>query len=384
VALRIINTDYSSLAQGDLPEGCLGCVKGEKLVLFVTGICPASCFFCPLSDNRKNKDTIFANEQELAEDDLPRIIAEAKAHGATGAGITGGDPLARLERTCNYIRALKKEFGKGFHIHLYTTFIIANETTLARLYEAGLDEIRFHAFLDSEKFWDRLKLARKYDWKVGIEIPIFPDKVGETKKLIDYAHPYIEFLNLNELEISERTLEEFERRGYNIAEKSSYAIRGSMQAAREIMRYAQQYNLPVHFCTSKLKDRIQMGNRLKRRAANTAQNFDTVDEEGLFTRGAIYCSYPPLHGYEAQLKSITPQERSLEVFRLEHIHTWLLQQGMPEDAGMIDSERLRLLLSASALQSIAELLKEKFPYAVPAVVKEYPTSDAFIVELDML
>jgi uncharacterized protein len=384
VALHILPTAYHSLSQGSLPEGCLGCVRGEKLVLFITGICPAQCFFCPLSEQKKNHDVIFANEQEVTEQDIACVIAEAKAHGATGAGITGGDPLTRLFRTCTYIKALKEEFGKEFHIHLYTPLILVNETTLARLYEAGLDEIRFHPFLDEEKFWDRLKLARKYNWSIGIEIPIFPDKISETKRLVDYAHEYIDFINLNELEISERSLEEFEKRGYHILEKSSYAITGSKQAAREIMRYAQRYHLPVHFCTSKLKDRIQMGNRIIRRAQTTAQPFDSVDEEGLLTRGAIYCSYKPDYNYGNVLKLLSPDERKLEMDRLQIIYGWLKQQGMPEDGGRIDDERLRIILNQEALRSMTTTIKKKFPGIIAAIVKEYPTSDAFLVELEEL
>jgi hypothetical protein len=387
--LSIIETPYHSLKQGGLPEGCKGCVKGEKLVLFVTGVCPATCFFCPISEEKKNKDVMYANEQELAgtpEEHMALVIDEAKAHKATGAGITGGDPLARLERTCKYIRALKREFGKEFHIHLYTPLILVNDITMAKLYEAGLDEIRFHPSLQSEKFWPRMAIARKYNWKIGIEIPIFPDKVEETKRLIDFAakEKVTEFLNLNELEISERTIEEFEKRNYKTKRSDSYAIEGSKDAALAIMRHAQQYAMPVHFCTTVLKDRVQMGNRIIRRAENTALPFDEVDGEGLLTRGAVYFDHLPGFAYNKRLKSLTKEQRAEDVDKLLRVLAWLTAQGMPSDAGVIDAHRLRVLLSAEALRELAPDMKKRFPAAKPAVVTEYPTSDSFIVELEKL
>jgi len=387
--LRICETPYCSLQQGELPPGCKACVKGEKLVLFITGLCPATCFFCPISDEKKMKDVIHANEQELTgtqKEQIAQLITEAKANKATGAGITGGDPLTRLDRTCAYIKALKKEFGKKFHTHLYTPLILVNERTLAMLHDAGLDEIRFHPSLYSEKFWPRMLLAKKYNWDIGIEIPVIPDMVKESERLITYAaeNDIISFLNLNELEISERTIETFEKRGYKIIGKHSYAIAGSMAAGRRLMRFAQQYGLAAHFCTTTLKDRIQMGNRVIRRAENVARPFDIVDEEGILTRGAVYLSYTPEFSYKKKLKSLTTEERETEIVRLKEVFAWLRTQGMPSDAGIIDAIRMRVVLGADALQSLHKRLEKRFPKATCAIIKEWPTSDAFIVEMEKL
>jgi hypothetical protein len=387
--LKIITTPYYSLCQGALADGCKQCVKGEKLVLFVTGICPADCFFCPLSPEKKMKDVVFANERELVgtqDEQIAQMIEEARASGAKGAGVTGGDPLARLDRTCAMVAALKREFGKEFHIHLYTPLILVNETTLRRLYDVGLDEIRFHPSLSSEKFWPRMRLARRHPWRIGVEVPVLPDKVAESERLIDYAakERILSFLNLNELEISELTLDTFARRGYEIVRRESYAIKGSREAAKVLMRYAQQYSLPAHFCTTKLKDRVQMGNRVIRRAKSEARPFDIVDKEGLLTRGAVYLSYRPEFSYTKKLRSTSEHERERELASLQEILAWLREQGMPDDAGSIDRERMRIVMGAEALREISSALKRRFPDTTLAVVKEYPTSDAFLVETTML
>ena len=385
--LTIIETPYYSCRQGELVEGCKRCVKGEKLVLFVTGVCPATCFFCPLSPEKKMKDVAFANERELtgtSEEQLHLLIDEARASKATGAGITGGDPLARLGRTCDYIRELKRIFGKGFHLHLYTPLILVNEDSLRRLHEAGLDEIRFHPSLESEKYWGRMRLARAYDWKVGIEIPVLPDKVKESKRLITFAlsNGLIDFLNLNELEISELTVDTFAARGYEITGVNSYGIKGSAEAALDLMRSAS--GIPVHFCTTRLKDRVQMGNRILLRSTNDARPFDEIDDEGILTRGAIYISLPPGHGYTIRLRSMNDKEKGRDLATLKRIIAWLRKQDMPADAGSLDERRLRVVLGKDALLQLAKPLVAAFPGAKPFIVSEYPTSDAWLVAVEPL
>ena len=125
-------------------EGCIQCQMGSKLVLFITGNCHWQCDYCPLSETRRDIDWMFANERRC--DSFEEVIEEAKAMKATGAGITGGDPLMARERTLEGIKALKKEFGESFHIHMYTSIPFNPEYALD-FANAGLDEIRFH-FLD--------------------------------------------------------------------------------------------------------------------------------------------------------------------------------------------------------------------------------------------
>lgn len=116
--MKVSRTGHFSWKAGALAKGCEQCVKGEKLVLFATGICPRHCYFCPISDKKWAKDDVYANEWKISSE--KDIIKEAELCDSKGAGITGGDPLARIERVAKYIRMLKKRLGRKFHIHLYT------------------------------------------------------------------------------------------------------------------------------------------------------------------------------------------------------------------------------------------------------------------------
>src|SRR5438874_7679748 len=138
--VRLEERPFGGFARGRLSVGCRQCTDGSKMVLFVTGLCSFHCFYCPVSDEKMYKDVVFADEKRVLRDE--DVLDEAHAIRATGAGITGGDPLDAVERTCRYIRLMKEEFGPDFHTHLYT--MSTDEDKIRALADAGLDEIRFH------------------------------------------------------------------------------------------------------------------------------------------------------------------------------------------------------------------------------------------------
>ncbi|MEM4616499.1 MAG: radical SAM protein, partial [Archaeoglobaceae archaeon] len=175
-----------------LPEGCKLCRRGAKLVLFITGLCNNSCFYCPISKEKKGKDVIFANEREVRSFD--DFIAEVELMSAEGVAITGGEPLLKLERVLEFTRLSNK---LGLHVHLYTS-IPANERVLKRL---KVDEIRFHPpELSNPEFYEEsIKIAKKIGIDAGFEIPA----IKFEPKIVEIANRNDAFLNLNQLEASE-------------------------------------------------------------------------------------------------------------------------------------------------------------------------------------
>jgi len=268
----MLKTKFSSYCVNSLPSGCKLCVRGKKLVVFITGLCQRNCWYCSLSEKRKNKDKIWVNEIECK--NIKEMLEEAKESRATSAGITGGDPFLCFKRTLKFVSALKRNFGKNFHIHIYLPTKFLTKEKLKKL-SKYIDEVRFHPeFLarklsnkEIERDIERIKQANLF-WKkqdIGIELPMLPDKKQSIFEFIKKISKYIGFVNLNELEISDTNFN-FITKNYKLKE-GGYVVAGSKEAGLWILKKCEKENklkLKVHLCTAELKNNFQFRERLKR------------------------------------------------------------------------------------------------------------------------
>ncbi|MBU1045458.1 MAG: radical SAM protein [Candidatus Omnitrophica bacterium] len=261
-----MKTKTDSYKLNNLCRGCKLCLKGQKLVLFVGGKCSRNCWYCSLSEGRKNSPQMWANEKpcETNQD----IIQEAIDSNATGAGITGGDPLVYLDKTTSAAKALKIKFGKKFHIHIYLPLPLVDKTKLEKL-ASYIDEIRFHpSFLINpdeslmQEEIEKIKLASQIFGKqnTGIELPLLPEKKKEIIEFIKQIEPYISFVNLNEFELSDTNFDIITK-DYTLNE-DTYTIHGSIEAGKEILKKFKSTDLNIHLCTAKTKNHHQYHNRL--------------------------------------------------------------------------------------------------------------------------
>lgn len=370
--MKIQKTKWYSWKKGNLAKGCNLCVQGKKLVLFVTGLCPRHCYYCPISEKKWHKDVIYANEWKISSKN--NVIEEAKLTEAEGAGITGGDPLARVERTVKYIKLLKKKFGKKFHIHLYTPLDLVDEKKLEQLYAAGLDEIRIHPDIYSDKLWHKIDLIKKFNWKIGVEIPAIPGLEKQTSKLIDFFKDKINFLNINELEISDTNAQMLVAKGFRPKNSFSYAVRGSEELAKKILR---KYSLNIHYCTTTLKDKIQLARRIKRRAKNVARKFDKITKSGTLVRGAIYL--PELMPSLGYIQKLGKTNKKPVIKKLNKIQK---EFKLPRYMAEVDTLKPRILTSVATVKKLSRKFKEKG--LVPAIVEQYPTQDQLELDVQFL
>ncbi|MFW9924672.1 MAG: radical SAM protein, partial [Candidatus Thorarchaeota archaeon] len=190
-----------------------------------------------------------------------------------------------IDLAVNYIQQMKKEFGKKFHIHLYTSGRFATEENLIRLSEAGLDEIRFHpSNPEQEKAIER---ALNFKWSVGAEIPVIPGNKEKILKFFDYLESldFVKFCNLNELEATEANFDLLNKRGFELKTSDASAIKGSEELAIDLLE-GTDYPFTLHYCSSTTKDTVQFRNRLLRTAKIVKKPFEEI-QDGMLVKAII-------------------------------------------------------------------------------------------------
>lgn len=367
----ISKLEGDSLIVGALPMGCKLCAKGSKMVLFVTGLCDSSCYYCPLSLNKTGHDVVFADEIPVS--DEHDILFEAKAIRSEGVGISGGDPLCRLERTLNYLLLLKKEYGPGFHTHLYTSQSAISEGDLQQLKDAGLDEIRFHPQTDD---WSGIERAIQIGFIVGIEVPSIPGKQEHLKKLAIRAEKIgVSFLNINELEASETNFDKLVSLGMKLTNMESASIEGSRTTAIEVLEWSRTnlQKLSVHFCSSRFKDSVQMRKRLERRLEQTIREFEErYESDPLLILGVIRAP----HGQQLSISELKSMQQILET-----------QFSVPNNLMNLDEKRKRIEIAPWILEEIVDALKDTLTDIAElelGIAFEYPTWDRLQTMFDPL
>ncbi|AIY89288.1 radical SAM protein [Geoglobus acetivorans] len=315
-----------------LSEGCRLCRKGAKMVLFITGSCPHNCFYCPISEDRRGKDVVFANERFV--ENLDDIVDEALSMSAEGVAITGGEPLTNPERVYEFLEIFSHA---GLHTHIYTS-IPVRESMISKLSEKGLDEIRFHPpeLENAEMYEAPLKAAKKSGIEAGFEVPAL--RFDEV--VVKIVNGNDAFLNVNELEFSDSNYRRLMESGWEPGD--FYQAIGSKEVADEYARKVDKF----HFCSVKFKEIAQFRRRLIRMAFNMP-DFYRVTKEGTVICGLV-------EGNKDEIRKF--------LIRMNAQFTEV-DEGFEVDVG------------------VAEKLKDRF-YA--SIIERYPTAERLILEKDPL
>ncbi len=352
-SLAPTKTKFDSHCHGCLPDGCRQCVEGKKLVLFIGGKCSRACWYCSLSTNRKNSPKCFANERPIK--NSRELIKEVIEGDSRGCGITGGDPLVYYKQTLKYAKALKKKFGKRFHIHIYLPFPLVNEHRIRKL-SRYVDEFRFHpGFLTDmtrvESDIAKLKMVKKIIGKkrMGVEMPVLPGLEKAIFSFIRKIKDLVSFVNLNEFEISDTNFKTVTKR-YRL-NKDTYSINGSMKAGLWVLREVKKTGLGVnvHLCSAKTKSAHQYFRRLMRRKILPHGN---KTEEGTVIYFAIYGGGE--RGHKTRLGKIRRDIRRIT----ENYY--------------VDKKGKRVIIKMSEVEAVYEMLGDKYKIAR---VEESPTSE---------
>ena len=373
---------WGGKCSGHLSPGCRACQLGHSTVIFVTGMCNAKCYYCPVGLDRMFHSEAYANERQISS--LNDLIDEVLACKSEAASLTGGDPLLDPEKCYVYAKTLKERFGTKFYIHLYTPGREGSPEIFAKLSQV-IDEIRFHPKNLSDV--DNLVMALEYKWNVGIELPAVP---GLHKQMFfqEYVKKYAEgckkyhkkypFINLNEMEVNERNHSNIIARGLidlDFDFSFDKMVPKSRDEAETIITFFQKKypEISVHFCPAAQKDGVQLPNRLLHRAHSIMLPSDFVLEDwtevgmdrGLLIRGVIRSK-----------DSIDLLNESSKLDYFDKIRKELIDQfDIPTDQISLDLQRSQLLTRADFLEETIDELKHIFPNLIFGMVEEYPTAD---------
>ncbi|MFX1594577.1 MAG: radical SAM protein [Promethearchaeota archaeon] len=340
-----------------IPKGCKYCLKGSKVVLFLSGICqkPDYCsWYCPISEERKGKNFTFANEIEI--NSKEELLKEINIIKAKGMSITGGEPLSELnfKKTIEYIKYIKSKKGKNFHIHIYTNGIEFNENKAKMLSIAGLDEIRFHPSRDK---WVLIEKALNKNMEVGAEVPVIPEK-EHVKNLEDFIlflnKMGVNFINLNEFEFCFPNSQSLKDRGFRLKKNSIASVDNSYETAlNTIQQLGPKVSMKMHFCTIKAKDFYQLKNRYIRRAKTIKLPYEVITEEGLLL-------FAQIEGKKGEL--------------VEFYKTLMSERKISEKLIIFDGKTIKLPFYVAIQTEVENLLKkyelkgfiiEMIPFRIP-------------------
>lgn len=275
----------TKLHSGDLSPGCLLCGEGAWSCLFINSICNARCFYCPTEQPSKSEPTTngipFPSPQDYT-DYLEKFHIG-------GVGISGGEPFLTFDRTILFISKIKRQFGSGVYLWMYTNGILATEEKLKKLHDAGLDEIRFDITADGYQL-DKVQMATAILNRVTVEIPAIPEDYEVLKKVVqDLKDIGVKHLNLHQLRSTPHNCRNLIERDYTFLHGSQVTVLESELTALRLMKYASEKKtgLPINYCSFVFKNQFQTMGHRKRIAPFICETYENLTSTGIIRRAAV-------------------------------------------------------------------------------------------------
>ena len=192
-----IEANGETVYLGELSPGCQACKEGTWDCIFTTMKCNLDCEFCysPHAIPRDYAGSVFGM--------TPEQIAEnhARTH-ITGISFSGGEPFVDAQKLFDWVAWFTSQYPDKY-CWVYTNGLLANEESLRRLGELGVDEIRFNTAAtgyDRPTVMGNLASAARFIPNVTVEIPAIPEHAPKLLScLAEWCALGVRFLNLHEL-----------------------------------------------------------------------------------------------------------------------------------------------------------------------------------------
>ncbi|MCB9480515.1 MAG: radical SAM protein [Desulfobacteraceae bacterium] len=289
-----------------LAPGCRICAGGQWSCLFISGICNGTCFYCPAPQNEDtppvSQNIFFTSPGEYA-DYVEKL-------GFKGVGLSGGEPLIKLDLCLEYIRELRKSRGPNFHIWLYTNGILGTKEKFRALKDAGLNEIRFDIGATAYSL-ESVGMASEFFEDLTIEIPSVPEDLELLKvKLPEMEAMKVKYLNLHQLRITPHNFQNLSKRNYTYIHGKKALVAESEISALETINYCIEKNIDisVNYCSFAYKNRIQTAAARKKAAKMIREKYDDITENGYLRRIYVKGDKAFCDEKESNLKAILGNE----------------------------------------------------------------------------
>ncbi|MBI3553413.1 MAG: radical SAM protein [Elusimicrobia bacterium] len=237
-----------------LPAGCIPCLKGQGSNLCLTTLCNRDCFFCFNPEPRAEGMSVHGRAVS-SEAQIPAILEE---FDVKSLGLSGGEPLLDPDRVVRVIGRLRRRFGPGLRIDLYTNGDLLTPRVLDRLVSAGLDGLRMNLAVNGYDIAP-VKLGLSGLAGVSVELPVIPWHRARLRRLVRELDTLgAPQLILHELFVSAHNIDSLRRLGCRLAadgktDKLAWSpVAGSDEEALELLLYAmdQARLLSVYYCST--------------------------------------------------------------------------------------------------------------------------------------
>ena len=192
-----IEADGEIVYLGDLSPGCRACKEGTWDCIFTTMRCNLDCEFCysPHAIPSEYAGSVFGVTPE-------EIGANHARTRITGVSFSGGEPFLDVQKLFDWVAYFTARWPQKYY-WVYTNGLLADEESLRRLGELGVDEIRFNTAAtgyDHPTVMQNLAATARFIPNVTIEIPAIPEHGSKLLScLAEWCAAGVRFLNLHEL-----------------------------------------------------------------------------------------------------------------------------------------------------------------------------------------
>ncbi|MBN1561410.1 radical SAM protein [candidate division KSB1 bacterium] len=261
-----------------LSPGCRLCAEGTWSCLFISGLCNAHCLYCPSSQDQVGVP--MTNTLQFPRpDDYAAYIEE---FGFAGVSLSGGEPLLTLEKSVEFLKRIKTQFGDRVYFWIYTNGLLLTVDRALQLRDAGIDEIRFNIGATDYRL-DFVRHAIGIIPTVTVEIPALPDKIELLKaKIGEMKDQGVDYLNLHQLRLTPYNCRHLLKLDYSFAHGENVTVPASEIAALKLLRYnfEHEIGLPINYCSFVYKNRFQRAGARKRAATAICKPWEQVTENG--------------------------------------------------------------------------------------------------------